>query len=367
MISTSSSRGEQREELRVVGHPRAAAGLDRVDGERERHLAVAVVMAVALSIRRDVHELRRGVVMEAAHETLGEPLAAVEEALERHPARSGGIVEEHRDRPSRREAAVVRAPRVDPVSDVVPLARPCANPLRLVRSEDRETDPFVGHQIQRLEIHRRLGEPHPLGAPAEALFEIARAPPDLRLLVAPRGERHDHVVVRLRQRRAVPAEAARAVPVPVQDRLVRLRRLLFHPGEQRRSEIEAHPRVVVDDLRDPPTAVEDARRAVRRVALRRDLLVPVVVRDRRFLKLDGFEPRVLARGLVEVAVNADVSHRTAGSSTHAAKEWGAKDIAPASRSWGRASAPGPSHLGSAVSMTRRRRLSSGSIKSAPAA
>ena len=44
---------------------------------------------------------------------------------------------------------------------------------------------------------------------------------------------------------------------------------------------------------------------VRAVALRGDALVPVVVRVRRVLRLHRLQPRVLARRLIEMAVDAD--------------------------------------------------------------
>ena len=50
---------------------------------------------------------------------------------------------------------------------------------------------------------------------------------------------------------------------------------------------------------------DDARSAVGRVALGADALVPVVVGRGGVLRLHGFQPRVLARRLVEVTVNAD--------------------------------------------------------------
>ena len=46
---------------------------------------------------------------------------------------------------------------------------------------------------------------------------------------------------------------------------------------------------------------------VRGVALGVDALVPVVVRQRRILRLDRFEPHVLARRLVEVTMDTDVA------------------------------------------------------------
>src|SRR6185436_21188764 len=62
---------------------------------------------------------------------------------------------------------------------------------------------------------------------------------------------------------------------------------------------------VVDDLDDLVAVIDDARRDVGAIALGGDPLVPVAVRVRARLRLDRLEPRVLARRLVEVAVDAD--------------------------------------------------------------
>jgi len=53
--------------------------------------------------------------------------------------------------------------------------------------------------------------------------------------------------------------------------------------------------------------VLDAGGAVGGVALGGDALVPVVVGGGGVLDLDGFEPGVFARGLVEVSVDAEVA------------------------------------------------------------
>src|SRR5436189_12621 len=58
-----------------------------------------------------------------------------------------------------------------------------------------------------------------------------------------------------------------------------------------------------------------SRPAVRRVALARDAFVPVVKRGGGILNFDRFEPRVLARWLIEVTVDAKISfsHRVSPS------------------------------------------------------
>ena len=79
-----------------------AVVLDPVHGVGERHLAVLVVVAIALAIGGDVGELGRvgGVGrgrVEAVQQAAAEGLAAVEQSLEGDGARGGAVVEEDRD------------------------------------------------------------------------------------------------------------------------------------------------------------------------------------------------------------------------------------------------------------------------------
>src|SRR5215471_1240196 len=87
--------------------------------------------------------------------------------------------------------------------------------------------------------------------------------------------------------------------------MISFRFVFFHPGEQRRSEIETGFRIVVDDLRDPIFFVENPRGTVWSVALGCDALIPVVVGPGGVLALHSFQPRILARRLIAVRVDAD--------------------------------------------------------------
>ena len=62
-------------------------------------------------------------------------------------------------------------------------------------------------------------------------------------------------------------------------------------------------------------AVKDARGGIRRVTLGGDALVPIVIRVGGVLQFDRFQPGILARRLIEMAVNADVFHSAS------AKDW----------------------------------------------
>ena len=89
---------------------------------------------------------------------------------------------------------------------------------------------------------------------------------------------HDDVIVDLSQRRAVPVELVPALAIGIEHALVDFGRVMLQPGQERRPEIEADPRVVVHQAFDPAAGIEHPGDRVRRVALGRDPLVPVVIR-----------------------------------------------------------------------------------------
>ena len=147
----------------------------------------------------------------------------------------------------------------------------------------------------------------PSGSRPNRWRKSAIAPEHLGLLVARAGQGQDHVIVDLGQRVAVPPPPLLAEAVGLDDALQHLGGGLGHPVQERRAEVEADPGIVVQEIDDPPLAVEQPGPGVGGVAFVGDPLVPVVERGGRVLDLDDAEPGVLARGLVEVAVDADVS------------------------------------------------------------
>ena len=116
------------------------------------------------------------------------------------------------------------------------------------------------------------------------------------------------MMVGVRDGRTVPVEPFAPFAVGGEDRAIDVRCFLLQPAKQGWTEIEADPRIVVDDADDAATRVEDAGPGIRPVAFGGDPLVPVVVRIRRVLELHDLEPRVLPRWLVEVSVDTDVLH-----------------------------------------------------------
>ncbi len=296
---------------------------DPVHGVGEGHLAVLVVVAVAFAVGGDVGELggcrdRRARWVEAGEEAVAEVFAAVEEAFEGDGAGGGAVVEEDGDGAAFVELDEVGVGGVDGgVGGFGPAGhlRMASVPGAVVASgrtrahwcggEDGELDAFLRHEVEDVAVDGGLGEPHAFGLAAEAVLEVGDAPADLGEGVALVGERHDDVVVDLGHGGAVAAVALRAGLVGVEDHAVGAGGFVVQPAEEGGAEVEAHPRVVVHDADDLVLLVGDAGGAVGGVALGGDAVVPVVVGGGGVLDLDGFEPGVLARRLVEVAVDAD--------------------------------------------------------------
>ena len=301
----------------VVGQRHVPAGLELLHRRRQRHLAEAPVVAVGLAVGRAVHQLGTlAAIGKHAAQPRGQPVAVLEQVLEGDRARDGPIVEEQRELMAAGPAPEVGAARVHAARrrrlPALGAARPHAR--RLVGREDGELHPGLGEHLERLGVHGRLRQPQALRLTAEARPEVREAPCHLRDLVAPAGERQDHVVVDLCDRVAVPVTRADAGPIGREDLAIDLGRLTLEPREERGPDVERDLLEVVDDVEDAIGVVHAARGRVGRVAFRRDALVPVVERRRRVLDLDGLEPGILAGRLVEVPVDGDEAARRHGVS-----------------------------------------------------
>jgi hypothetical protein len=165
----------------------------------------------------------------------------------------------------------------------------------------------LSEEVEGVAVNGGFGEPHALGLAAEAADEVGDAPADLGDAVLLVGEGQDDVVVDLGHGGAVAGEALSTEPVRVEDAAVDARGVFFKPGEEGGTEVEADAGVVVDDADDLLALVEHAAGAVGGVALGGDALVPVMEGSGGVLGLDGFEPGIFARRLVEVAVDAEVA------------------------------------------------------------
>src|SRR5262245_36945924 len=106
------------------------------------------------------------------------------------------------------------------------------------------------------------------------------------------------------------AKSCLAVVIGGQDRCIDLRRLLLQPGKQRGAKIKTHSGIVIDNSHNPVSTIENARGGIGGITLGGDAFVPVMIRLRRVLQFDSFQPWILPRWLVEVTVYADIAlHR----------------------------------------------------------
>src|SRR5262249_53429433 len=102
--------------------------------------------------------------------------------------------------------------------------------------------------LQCLEIDSRLGQPHPFRLSSKPMLKVSEAPLDLGLLVPPSCQRQNQMIVSLRDGRSVSSKRLRTFGIGLHDRSIDVPCILLEPRQQSRSEVEANPLVVVDDL-----------------------------------------------------------------------------------------------------------------------
>ena len=267
------------------------------------------MMSVGLSVGRDVEERRiRLARQRGIDQARGEPLAVLQQPLERHFPRNPPVVEEEGHIAAADRTMAVTAAEIARSDVPSPRRVPRrTNGGELPRRKDREPHACLGKDIEALGVGGRLGKPHPLGGPSEHMAELGQAPQDLRSLVAAIQQGKYRVVVRLRDRVSVP-EAQPRIAIGIHQRGQRGLAVPRHPIQQRRPEIERETFVIVDDRPDALTIVQDTRGAVRCVAFAQHARIPIMEGPRRGLGVDALRPGVFARGLIEVSVNDDVSH-----------------------------------------------------------
>ena len=222
------------------------------------------------------------------------------------------VVEEHGERSALAHVAAIDATRIERDGSRTPVPAGLAHARGLAGRQDGEPHALLGEHGERVLVHGRLGEPHPGGLAPEPVTEVGQPPSHLGDLVAAARERQDRVTVGLRDGVAASARHP-ARPVRRQDRGIDVGALRLEPRHERGAHVEGEGRKVVDDVRDPVARVHAARGRVRRVALRGDARVPVVVGGGGVLGLDALEPGTLAGRLVEVAVDRDEAGMAHGS------------------------------------------------------
>src|SRR5258707_9196033 len=114
--------------------------------------------------------------------------------------------------------------------------------------------------------------------------------------------------ISLRDRIAVSGTFACALLIRIDDAGIRLRMIVLEPAQQGRSKIEADVRIVVHNSFPACRRIGDMRSGIRAVTLGVNALVPVVKRRGPGFRLDDPGPGVLARWLVEMAVDNKCGH-----------------------------------------------------------
>ena len=139
----------------------------------------------------------------------------MQQPLESHRLRHRRIVEENRDLSPGGQAHRIRPRGIHPTTvHVLPILSVLAQQpdgTGLEGREDREPDAVGGQDLEGLQVHGALGQPHPLGGTPEPRLEITQTPPHLGDLVTGMRQRHDHVVVTLGQRGAMARETLPAL------------------------------------------------------------------------------------------------------------------------------------------------------------
>jgi len=115
------------------------------------------------------------------------------------------------------------------------------------------------------------------------------------------------VVIDLGHGGAMSPETLLTQPVRLNELFVNVRLVTLHPGQEGRTEIEVYLGIIIDNIDDAHFRVQDARSGVGAVALGGDPFVPIVKRLGRILHLDFFQPGILPRRLVKMAMNANVT------------------------------------------------------------
>src|SRR5476649_1968659 len=102
------------QELSVIGETDFSFGIDLVQGEGQRHVAILVVVTVSFAIGSNVHQLWPGTfVRKAVLQSIGKGGAIIQQLLERHRLRDWAVIKEEVDPVTRGKLAEVSAAGID--------------------------------------------------------------------------------------------------------------------------------------------------------------------------------------------------------------------------------------------------------------
>ncbi len=280
------------------------------------HVAVFFMMAVGLAIGGDGKDSVAVALAEGLLDALGQIAGVGEQMFEADPAGQLPVVEKNIHVALGNGIslfiageAAIGLPGIDiAVFHIPPVAAGQRSyaPRLIGRKKDILDGWIFREQIECRLIEGGFRQPDGFGLPVEAMAEIGDAPLDLRVLIALVRQRHDDVIVALRNRRAVAVEHGHAFLVGGENALVYLTGMGFQPAHQGGAEIEADEFVVVHDIDDAVAGIEDAGEAVGRITLVGDALVPIMMRRRAGLIFNRFGPGILARRLIKMPVHCQV-------------------------------------------------------------
>ena len=272
------------------------------------HFTFAMMVAIALSIGRDVHQLTLLPPVEGSFEPPGKILAVIEQSFKSYRLGDIAIVKKQVNVFSAGQQAAVWAAGVNTVLGQLPaVAAQRAHRFCLPGGQYGKKNARFCQQAQGGGVNGSLCQPHAFGLSPKAVDEILNPPAYLRALVALVGQRHDDVVVHLRKGGTMAVKELAASPVASQDGGIGGRVGQLQPRQQRGPHIEAYLGIVVGNLADVALGIEYARSRIGGVAFKVDALVPVVKRRRAVLLLHSLQPGIFTRRLVEVPMDAYIS------------------------------------------------------------
>lgn len=251
------------------------------------HVAKGFVVPVGFTVRSDAHQLGVFAVrVKGILDPLAKDVRVAQEMFKPDSARKPRIVEENvqvavanfialgidRENPIRARRIDVRVFAWFPVT-----ASERSEAFGLGRRKNRKQNPFADQIDDNIHVDGGFGKPHRLRLSPEMRFEIADSPADLRYPVLFRSERHNDVVIHLRDGVSV-SETLDTLRIGFLNPTVGLRQVRPNPADKGRSEIETHVLVIVYNILNPSRACKDSACRIRAVALRRDPVVPIVER-----------------------------------------------------------------------------------------
>jgi hypothetical protein len=135
-------------------------------------------------------------------------------------------------------------------------------------------------------------------------LKVSDPPENLCLFISVVGQGHDEMIIDLRD--GIPmAKPSQTFPVCFKDLLIDGRKILLQPGKEGGTKIETDGGVIIDDIQNLPSCIDNPSVSIGPVALKSDPFIPVMKGMGAFFGLNDFEPGVLPGRLIEMTMNGD--------------------------------------------------------------